>query len=260
MRAIRAIVCGGVLVFAGAGVSGALTNQVDFWAATEVVMGQIGPTTMEQIKQSPELMDQYKTVLLEQALAQEAVKRGLTERLDVQRALNVARRSVLVRALRDDLIRQLPEPTENEIRSVYSKDKIRWTVPAAYQLDVFSLAASDTQAHDAAMKLATGRPVPDEDLAKLVNVQTQVLMQSGAWLTSNNMNTAIWRGLTLMKEKELRLFPDGPQTLVVRRGPFREPKLLTVQEATPFVRNELIRDRSEQAWSNYLRQVREKID
>lgn len=239
--------------------AGALTNQVDFWAATEVVMGQISASTMEQIQRSPELLQQYQAVLVDQYLAQEAVKRGLTERLDVQRALNVARRNVLVRALREELVRQLPEPSAAELTAAYNKKREQWVVPAAYQLDVFSMAASDTAAHDAAMKLATGRPVPDADLAQLVNVRTQVLMQSGIWLTTNNMLPAIWKGLTLMKEKEVRLFPDGAQTLVVRRGPYREAKQLSLEEARPFVRADLIREKADRVWSNYLQQAREQV-
>lgn len=235
------------------------TNVIDFWAATEVVMGQISAATIEQLRQSPDLMRQYEDARLEQYLAQEAARRGLSERLDVQRALSIARRSVLVRALRDELIRQIPLPTEGEIKNVYQRQRDRWMTPAAYQMDVFSFGANDSAAREAAMKLATGRPVPDEELNKLVNVQTQVLMRSGIWLTTNNMTEAIWKGLALMKEKELRLFPDGARTLVVRRGAYQEPKLLTLSEATPLIRNEIMRERAERVWSNYLSEARANI-
>ncbi len=236
------------------------TNAIDFWAATEVVMGQMGPATLEQLGQSPELMQQYKDVLLQQHLAQEAARRGLTERLDVQRALSVARRNVLVTALRDELIRQIPPPTEAEIKTVYQKGRERWLLPEAYRLDVFSFVSNDNTARDAAMKLAHGRPVADADLAQLVNVQTQMLMRTGVWLTTNNIpNQSIWKGLALMKENEVRLFPDGPGTLVVRRGPRREQKLLTIQEATPLIRSELMRERAERVWSNYLAEARGRV-
>jgi hypothetical protein len=235
------------------------TNVLDFWAATEVVMGQMGPATLEQLRQSPELMQQYKDVQLQQHLAQEAARRGLTERLDVQRALHVARRNVLVTALREDLIRQIPPPTDSEVKNAYQKNRERWLVPAAYTMDVFSFGANDNVAREAAKKLETGRPVSDAELAALVNVQTQVLMRSGAWLTTNNMTEAIWKGLALMKEREVRLFPDGARTLVVRRGAFREPRLLTLQEAAPLIRNDILRERAERVWSNYLAEARSQI-
>ena len=235
------------------------SNPVDFWAATEVVMSQIGPSTMQQIQSSPALQQQYKNVLLEQHLAQEAVKRGLTERLDVQRALNVARRSVLVQALRDDLLRGVPAPTDADIAAAFPKGKEKWVLPEAYQLDVYRIAASDTPAHEAARRLANGGPVTDEALGKLVNAQAQVTRESGGWVSESQMIPAIWTALAEMKMDEVRLFPDGAQTLVIRRGDFRKARSLDLKEASPYVARDILRERSDRLWSNYIDQARSKI-
>jgi hypothetical protein len=241
------------------GTGWAETNVLDFWAATEVVMGQVGPSTIEQIKKSPELQRQYERVLMEQYLAQQAVTRGLSERLDVQRALNVARRSVLVQALREDLFRSIPQATAAEISVAFPKDKDKWTLPAAYQLDVYRIAAADTPAHEAARQLATGKPVTEDGLSQLVNAQQQVTRASGVWLTEQQMTPTIWKDLALMKKDEVRLYPDGAQTLVIRRGDFRNARALDLKEASPYVARDLMRERSERVWSNYLDQARTRV-
>lgn len=236
----------------------ATTNVIDFWAAAEVVMGQMGPSTIEQIQKSPELSERYDRVLVEQHLAQQAVSRGLTERLDVQRALDIARRNVLVQALRDELFRTVPRPTETEVKAEYNKDKKKWTLPEAYQADVFRIAAQDATAQEVARRLANGKPVDDENMGRLVNARAEVLRSSGAWLTARQMAPEIWQGLGEMKKDEVRVFPDGPQSLVVRKGEYRAAQAMKIEEARPYVSQELLRTRSEQVWSNYLEQAKTK--
>ena len=241
-----------------AGAARAETNVMDFWAASEVVMGQIGPSTIEQIQRSPDLQRQYERVLMEPYLAQQAVTRGLSERLDVQRALNVARRSVLVQALRDDVFRGIPHPSDTEVATTFPKDKEKWTMPAAYQLDVYRIAASDADAHEVARRLANGAAVSEEAMTRIPGAQAQVLRESKTWITETQMTPAIWKALAEMKKDEVRLFPDGAQTLVVRKGDFREARALSLKEASPYVARELLRERSERAWSNYLEQARSR--
>ncbi len=237
----------------------AQAQQSDFWAGAEVVMGQMGPSTIEQIRQSPELQVAYDGVLLEQYLAQESARRGLAERLDVQRALSVARRSVLVQALRDDVYRSSAAPSDADIKSAYQKDPDRWGQPAAYQLDVFRIANDDGKARAAAAKLQTGKAVNDEDLATLVAARPQVTRASGAWLVEQQLPPVIWSALREMQPDEVRLFPDSQQTLVVRKGTFRAERRRNVEEAEPFVRQELLRTKGDLLWSNYLNQARARI-
>ena len=49
-------------------------------------------------------------------VAQEAVRQGLTERLDLSHQLQTARRTVLINAMREDILRQLPTPDMTEMQ------------------------------------------------------------------------------------------------------------------------------------------------
>lgn len=253
----RRVVMMWIAMAAGSGF--AQTNTLDYWAATEVVMGMVNANTAAEIARSPNLAAQYQNVLMEQDLAQQAAQRGLAERLDVQRMLQIARRQVLVQALREDIARAIPPITEDEARAAYKKDTARWVKPAAFKLDVFAFKPDDTVAAASAQTLVTGNAVADEDLKKLVNARQTVAQTGNQWLTTNNVSAAIWTSLSEMSLNEVRVFPDGAQTLVIRRGPYSGDKQLTFEEAREYVSRELFAERAAAAWRDYVTKRRKAL-
>lgn len=237
----------------------AQTTNLDYWATTEVVVGMVNAGTAADVLNNPNLLAQYQNVLLEQDLAQQAAQRGLAERLDVQRMLQVSRRRVLVQALREDIARTLPPVSDADAQAAYKQDLARWVKPAAFKLDVFSINPDDAAAMASAQQLVTGVAVSDDDLKKLVSARQTVSQQGNQWLSTNQVTAAIWKSLSEMSLNEVRIFPDGAQTLVIRRGPYSGDKQLTFEEARPFVSRELAAERAAAAWRDYLAKRRKAL-
>jgi hypothetical protein len=60
-----------------------------------------------------------------------------------------------------------------------------------------------------------------------------------------------------MKRDELRLFPDGSNTLVIRRGAYRAPKRLRFEDVRELVKAGVRREQEEAAWRAYVKETAE---
>lgn len=226
-------------------------RQFDFGVASEVVRGLTTERTAIEIQQSTNLLANYREVALQQALAQEAVRLGLTERVDVQRTLEQYRRQVLVQALRQDFERRAPKPTEEQIAASYKERAAELNLPPAYQIDAWLMGPGDTQSLALAKSFAAGKPVADETISAIRSPRLISATQD-VWFVREQMSTNVWAGLIGMQLGEVRLFPDGSNTMVVRRGAFRAERPLTLDEVRPVLVNELTAKAAATQWFGHL--------
>jgi hypothetical protein len=84
--------------------------RLDYGVVAEVVRTMTTERNGAEILSSTNLMENYRDLAVQQALAREAARRGLAEQMAVQRALEVARRNVLIAALRGEIAAQVPRP------------------------------------------------------------------------------------------------------------------------------------------------------
>lgn len=237
-----------------AGFAQAQMNNMDFGVASEVVRNLMNERTAMEIQQSTNLLTNYREVALQQELAQEAVRRGLTERVDVQRTLEQYRRNVLVQALRQDFERRATPPTEEQISASFKMQTTNLVLRPAYQMDAWLVTPSDTQSLALAKSFATKKPVADETVAK-IPAPRLVKADQDVWLTSGQMSSNVWAGLMGMQLGEVQLFPDSTNTMVVRRGAFRAERALTLEEAKPALTAELTARAAAATWQAHLEQL-----
>lgn len=225
---------------------------IDYGVATEVVRTMMSDQTGQSILASTNLMANYRNFALEQELAQEAARRGLGERIDVQRIIEEARRDILIRALRNDVIRKTAEPTEKEIAEAYKKYADRLVLPATLKLDVYTIAATETQLFERAQALLTGDAAAAADqLPKrgFVHVTAQV---ANPWFNASQVAPAIWKRLLETPVGEAGVFPDGVNVLLIRKDDARESRPMTLDESRETVAAQVKRERQEKMWLDFV--------
>jgi hypothetical protein len=246
------------LVLAAGMTTRAQMRSMDFGVAGEVVRGLTSERTGLEILQSTNLLANYRDLAIQQELSVEAVRRGLTERVDVQRTLEQYRRQVLVAALRQEIERKVTPPTEEKIAAAFKEIKPPPTLPAAYQMDAWLVPAADTQSLALVKSMAVGKPVADETVAT-IKAPRLVSQEAEAWLAQGQISTNVWNGLAQMLANEVRLFPDGSNTMAVRRGAFRAERPLTLDEARPRIVSELTAREGEAAWRKFLEEKAKEL-
>jgi hypothetical protein len=232
--------------------------RFDMGVAAEVTRGAAAAQTAGALRENQQLSTEYQNIALEQAVAQEGATRGLTERLDVQHALLQARRQVMVQAVREDLARTLALPPEKDVQAEYQKDPKRWTLPEAFQLDVYAVGAADTNLTNLARSLVTGKPVADDALAGL-KAQQLVSQASGRWMSSGDVASSIWTNLAAMKQGEARLFDADAGYVLVRRGGHRDSKVPKFEEVQMSIQGVIMRQKEEASWNTYLAKKRKEL-
>jgi hypothetical protein len=93
--------------------------------------------------------------------------------------------------------------------------------------------------------------VADEKLASL-NAPRVVSQADERWMSTNEVESAVWTNLMDMKQGELRVIPGENANLVIRRGAFRGSRQLTYDEVRPLIRNDLMQKKEEAAWNEYV--------
>lgn len=236
----------------------AQVGPMDFGVASEVVRSLTSERTAIEIQQSTNLLASYRDVAIQQELAQEAVRRGLTERVDVQRTLEQYRRQVLVQALRQDIERRVPQPTDEQLAAAFKERSAGLLLPPAYQMDAWMITPADTQSLALARSFASGKPVADETVAVLAAPRI-LTADENTWVNAGQMSSNVWSGLMAMQLSEVKLFPDGSNTMVVRRGPFRAQRPLTLDEARPLLIQELRARQAGEQWQAQLEKMAREI-
>jgi len=259
IRCIRAVLISGPLWLAVnaqfPAVCLAQEARFDAAVAAEVMRGTVAAQAAGAMRDNQQLLLDYQAVALEQELACEAAKRGLTERLDVQHALEQARRQVLVQALKKEVTRRVAPLDEADIKAAYEKEPTRWTSPAAFQIDAYPLDLSDSQDMDRARPLVTGKPVGDERLSGLT-AKPVVLQSSGRWLTAHEVAPEVWTNLPAMKSGTARIFQTPAGAMLVRRGAFREPRIPPLEQVRGQIEIELEQQDAEVKWTEFLKKRR----
>jgi len=234
----------------------ALTAQsqnmpLDFGVASEVVRNMMSAQTGQNILSSTNLMANYRNFALEQEMAQEAARRGITERIDVQRTIEDMRREVLIRALRSEIIRAAKPPSEEAIGNEFKKLSDRLILPKALKLDVYSISATETQLFERAKALLSGTADVSEQLVKrgFVHVSGQL---AEPWFDANQVAAAIWNELLTMPAGEAQIYPDGSNVLLIKKLEERESRPMTLDESRDIISNILMRDSQNELWNNFV--------
>jgi len=229
----------------------AQNSAVDFGVASEVVRNMMSAEVGQSISSSTNLMANYRNYALEQELAQEAARRGLTERIDVLRTLEDQRRDTLILALRNEIIRAAEAPSEEMIKKEYQKQKERLMLPPAQKLDVFSVSSVQTQLIEKARVLAANSADIAEPLTKrgFIHVSAQL---AEPWFTSNQVTAVIWEKITAMPNGGVEVFPDGDNVLLIRKIDSRTSRVMTLEEAQGVLRSALMRNRQETLWNEFV--------
>lgn len=228
-------------------------NGMDPGVATKVLQGNASAQVISAMNGNQQVALSYNKVAIEQAIAEEAARMGLTERIDVQNALQDARRQILVQARKDELIRQLPAPEEDVLKNVYRENPAQWTMPEAYQLDVWMLDTEDKTQMRRARKLALGTPIRDEDAAAFEG-EAIIQQANGRWFTQNLVADEIWNALPDMMTQSAKIFEVNDNTLLVRKGERRQRQLLPFPKVRPTILRLVQQQRAEQLWNNYIEQ------
>jgi hemoglobin-like flavoprotein len=237
----------------------AQTPVIDHGVANEVARTSMRDTTGQAILANTNLMAQYQNLALEQELVQEAVRKGLTERLDVQQSLHAARRNILIQALRNNVVEETTPPEEDEWVSAYERFSDRLIQPEAMMLDVYTFPGSEME------DLAKARSV----LQKNPDKAESLLLEKGfmhftagipeAWFNPSQVSTSVWPRLLEMKSGDVDSFPDGEGLLLVRKMGQREARPMTLDESRGILSELLLREQQDKLWNDYLEQSRKAL-
>ncbi len=229
-----------------------LLHVVDQAVAAELLRGAVANQSISVLAQSPDLQRNYVVGVIEQELVQEAARRGLTERLDVQRALMQARYQILIQALQQDVMRKVPQPTDADIQAAYRKDKDRWVLPEAYRLVIFAAENTNTNAV-AALRAAAGTTPPDANRLTAAGARPLLPPAAGeVWVTERDIVPEVWKALAALKDGESRVFGVQDSVWLVQRIAYRKSGPMTFEQARDAVRAELYQACQRQEWEAFL--------
>ncbi len=198
-----------------------------------------------------ELQNAYAEQTLIQELVQESARRGLPERVDVQDALRQARWQVLVQALKEDVVRNIPAPKEDELRRTYDQQKELFRQNEAYKVDAYAVPASTPGATVRLGAMVAARRLDDKALAELR--ARSMARSTGPWIGANGFHPDIWSALSSMKDGDVRLFPLGEDLVLVRRVEYRAERNQTFEEARDRVKAYLMKTKADAAWGVFVK-------
>jgi hypothetical protein len=251
MKTLPTLICLAALPLTG------FAQLLDAAVAAEALRGATLNSAVNILGRDGETAGNYREIAMEQALAVQAGRLGLDERIDVQRAMANARRNVMVQALREEVERQVPPPDEAGIKDLYEKNKSAFVSPSAYQLTVYEWPASvKFTAAELTVKL-TGT-----DIEKAVaDSGGRVVMPAASteWLVEARMIPQIWTGLAAMKDGETKWFDGETGKVRVTRRAYREPKPLTFDEARADATRVLVLRMRAEAWQRYLLAMQQQL-
>ena len=249
-------------VLAGAVATGVVAQQgthvLDQAVASELLRGAVAGQTVNALASSPDLQRNYVISVIEQELAQEAARRGLNERLDVQRALMQARFQILLQALQQDVVRHAAQPADAEIQAAFKKEKDRWVMPEAYKLDIFA-ADSANAAAVAALKAAAGVAALDATALQTAGARQLVSAAGDVWVAEKEIVPEVWKALSSLKVGESRTFGVQNAVWLVRRADYRKAGPMTFEQARERVRAELVQASQRKEWEAFLEQRRKSL-
>lgn len=252
-RAVWMMVAMGVV-----SVAAAQQHVLDQAVASELLRGATSQMALGALQSNPDLARQYSAGVLEQELVQEAARRGLAERLDVQRAIMMARYQILIQALQGDIARTQPQPTEAEIKRQFEKNRAEYKLPEAVKTDLFVLDGTSTNALDVARAAVAAQTI---DPAQLQKTRFQRIAEAAqVWVARDVFPEEVWTEVRAMKKDQVRFFRvPGGNYMLLKYEDYRAERPATLEEATDGIRNQLLNERQQKAWQAYLDQTRKKL-
>ena len=248
-----------VIAVAVMSVVSVFAQNYDPGVLAEVIQSTPAGSGMETLLHDPVADSNYQVVAVEDALAREAGKRGLDEKMDVQNRIQQLRRKILVQALRDDLYQQVQMPTDAELQAIYNDNPNWWLVPEGYQLDAFVLDPDNEVLMKEAKKLTKEKSVSDDQLIAL-NISPVATQASGRWMTTNDIvDVAIWKALDGMKEGSVTVFTSDPSIYLIRRGAKREAYTLQFGDVKDYLSEQIRLARTDSAWRDLIQETRMKL-
>ncbi len=237
--------------------TGGMMHILDQTIAAELLRGAVANQSVNVLAQSPDLQRNYVVGVIEQELVQEAARRGLPERLDVQRALMQSRHQILLQALQQDVIRKVPPPTDAEIQAAFKKDKDRWVLPDAFRLEVYAAEETNTNAV-AALRAAAGVLPLNAETLMAAGARQLVGAQQELWVTERDILPEVWKVLPALRDGESRIFMVQDSVWLVRRLTHRRSGPMTFEQAREPIRAELLQAKQRQEWERFV-EARRKV-
>lgn len=235
-----------------------IMHVVDQAVASELLRGAVAGQSVNVLAQSPDLQRNYVLGVIEQELVQEAARRGLPERLDVQRALMQSRYQILIQALQQDVMRRVAGPSDAEIQAAFRKNKERWVLPEAFKLDILAADSSNTNVVGALRAAATA---PTLDVPALLAAGARQLVSADGeiWIAEQDIVPEVWKTLPSLRDSESRIFGIQNSVWLVRRGAYRKGGPMTFEQARERIRAELLQARQREAWDAFVEARRKSL-
>jgi len=229
----------------------AQNHNLDQAVLTELVRGATSPMAVNALQSNPDFQRRYTTGVLEQELAQEASRRGLAERLDVQQALANARMQILIQALQADVSRKLPRPTDAEVEREFRANPETHRLVEAVKADLFVLDGTQPEALAMARQAVADQVILPDELQK-VRFQQVALAEQGVWVARDVFPEEIWTALRQIPEGRVRFFRVEDNILLLKYFEHREARAATLDEVRDSIRQELGQRRFQEAWQVFL--------
>jgi len=228
-------------------------HTVDQTVLTELARGATSSLAVNALQSNPDFQRRYSAGVLEQELAQEAARRGLAERLDVQQALANARMQILIQALQADLARKQPRPTDAEIERQFRANPETYRLLEAVKADLFLLEGAHPEALAVARQAVADQEIRAGELQK-TRFQQVALADQDVWVARDVFPEEIWTAVRQIPEGRVRFFRVEENIMLLKYYEHREARAATLDEVRDNVRQELSQRRFQEAWQNFLQE------
>ena len=233
------------------------THVLDQAVATELMRNVGSQLAVGALQNNAEFARAYTTSVLEQELAQESARRGLTERLDVQRALSVARFQVLIQALQGDIARGVTQPTDAEIKDKFEKNRKDYKLLEAVKVDLYAIDGTSSNALDVVRSAVAAQKI---DPAKLQTVPfKEIGTAAQVWVAKDIFRDEVWKAVREMKKDQVQFFRVEGNYWLLRYEDYRAERPATLDEAKDGIRNQMVGERQQKAWADFVQKTAKKI-
>jgi len=213
----------------------------------------------DAMKNNQDLLLNYQQLLIEQEISQEAVRRGLAERIEVIHQLQAARRAILINAMKDDISRQVPMPDMTAMQLYYHKNINKYTLPEAFKLDVFELNDTNTELLRLAEKMISAKYLEKGLLIK-TGAKSISKGDENKWFTEKEINKDVYNALKEMKDGEIRMFKLRPKNFVFHRIAYRNKTIIPFENVQSDILMEINKQKTEDAWEKYIQHIKNKLN
>lgn len=246
---------------AGCLLSGIVSAQhvVDGAVATELLRGSTGGLAVNALQTNENFLRQYTMGVLEQELAQEAARRGLDERLDIQRALHASRMKVLIQALHSEVTKGVESPSDEDVEKTYQNNPERFRVGEAAKVDVLAFAAEDKNAKKFSRDAVKSRKIKEEDLEEIPHRWISRAEGEGGWVTKTSFPEELWEAILSSEKGDVVAFPLEERVLLVKVHDRREERQATLEEAEQEIARLLKRQRQQAIWAEFIQEHQRQI-